>query len=329
MFYINSILNQSFLLLAQITPVVTMPIKALSAAQRAWQLSDSYYRRDNNRYRRFKQNFRWALAAAIKPQLSLSWFDMLKQPGMQHFAASNPYLVFRPMRVYMSTRWNKPERMQVILDTYHFVRLQNGILKNALLQSCNTVLARFALPEQGDVQLVLGYDYRFRKEGELVVSVRSATSGRSIASLAFSLKHQADGTWACYIGCIQGGAADVVKTVQKAMHGLRPVALMVFVAQEIATALGITTLYGVGNGIHAHRRKHFIHIASWHALMLDYDNLWAESGGKQNSDGWFRVPLKSLRRTNDAISSNKRSMYRRRYALMDDISRQVHTTLTQ
>jgi len=124
-----------------------------------------------------------------------------------------------------------------------------------------------------------------------------------------------------------GGGEDVVKAATKAMHGLRPKSLMVFLAQEIVRALRIGGLRGVGNGIQVYRANAPRLFHAPKKFHFDYDEFWLEAGGELAPDGWFTLPLKTQPRADEDIPGHKRSMYRKRYALLEDLSRQIKIQL--
>lgn len=302
------------------------------AARRAWVLSGQAYRRDPL-LRRMKQNLRWALIAAVRPVEALGWFSRLQSRELQPFMEANPLLPLKPMRVYLSARWGIGRRTKVMRETYSFVLWRGGAIREALLQQegDGAVIARWDLGELGPAELCLGFDNRFRKEGEFAVTLRCPEQGGRISSLSFALEWRPNGL-VMYAGCVQGRSeceGGFMKALQKAMHGLRPKALVVFAAQEIARGLGAREFLGAGNSIQVHRRKHLIHLSWVHELTFDYDAFWQELGGRPAPDGWFYLPRKAHRRTREEIKPNKRTLYARRYALMDDLSAQIRSALAQ
>lgn len=301
-----------------------------TAARRAWRLSAHAYQGDRPG-RRFKQNLRWALAAALRPEAALDWFAHLQRDDLAPFKAANPILVFKPMRSYLSTRWGLQRRTKVMRETYAYVLWRGGAAREALLQGNRggVVLASFPLGELGEGQILLGFDNTFRKEGEFAVTFAVPGQSTRICCLSFALEWQDNGL-ALFAGCVQGlneGQAEIMKVLGKAMHGLRPKALVFFAAQEVARALGVRELFGAGNGIQVHRRKHLIHVAWLHDLTFDYDAFWAELGGRPAFDGWFYLPRKARQRTRDEIKPNKRSLYAKRYALMDALAIRIRTSM--
>ncbi len=79
--------------------------------------------------------------------------------------------------------------------------------------------------------------------------------------------------------------------------------------------------------IQAYRRKHAIHLPRWHAIQFDYNAFWSESGGQPESDGWYELPPTPVRRNIHEIKANKRSLYLRRYRLLDNLSLKIADTV--
>lgn len=302
-----------------------------AASQRAWRLSARAYRSDGLS-RRVKQNLRWALIAALRSLPALDWFARTQSRLIRPFAQANPLLPLKPLRVYLSARWNLLRRIKVMRDTYAFVQWRGGAVRRALLQADGSGVPLATLGEEGPeaLHLRLGRDNRFRKEGEFAILLDAPAWGGRICSLAFALEWQRDRGLTVYAGCVQGrseGDEAIMKPVQKLLHGMRPKALVVFAVQEVARALGARELLGAGNAIQVHRRKHFIHLPWLHDLTFDYDAFWAEMGGERAEDGWFYLPRHAHRRSRDEIKPNKRSQYAKRYALLDDLSRQIREAM--
>jgi len=56
-------------------------------------------------------------------------------------------------------------------------------------------------------------------------------------------------------------------------------------------------------------------------VQIDYDELWANAGGtRHEQDGYWHLPARPERRDETEIKSQKRAMYRRRYAMLDEIA---------
>ncbi|HEY4786458.1 MAG TPA: DUF535 family protein [Bacteroidales bacterium] len=302
-----------------------MRIPFLSVAMNGWQRASKAFSHERKSYLIWQQ-WRSFFAALIYYKVALKWFGIIESPGFTQISVYRPKLYFKPFRVYMSIRWNAKQRIKVMLDTYRFILSKGDAFARGILQTGGIVIASIMLGDAMDGVLTLGYDERFRKEGELVLSFDCNQLGGRIVSAAFSFEEIETGCWVCRIGCIQGhmiNESNSSKAVQKLMHGLRPKSFIVFAVQELTRQLGFNAIYGAGDGIQAYRRKHFIHLSRRHAIQFNYNSLWAESGGQPYKDGWFELPLTPLRKNMQEIKSNKRSLYLKRFSVLDDLSAQI------
>lgn len=247
---------------------------------------------------------------------------------MRPFTRSNPLLPLKQFRIYLSSRWSLSRRRKVIQDTYQLAIEKGGALEEALLSDMGIRLASIDL-HQSAAEIWLRKDQRFRKEGELVISLDCEPLGGRIMSISLAAERHSREHVTVYIGCVQGEAdgASAIRELTKAMHGLRPKALMILLAQEFSRAIGARELLGAGNDIQAHGQKHLIHLKSWHKLNFDYDGYWADAGGVKGFDGWHRLPLIAARRGLSDIKPNKRQMYVRRYSMLDVLSAQIQESL--
>lgn len=318
--------------IAKIWNIILQFVKCLSTTWRAvretWPLAACGYAGEPS-LTILKKQSRLALAAAVHSRAVLEWSQMLQTPELSMYTRLNRKLALKPLRVYMSHKWRISQKIKIITDTYKFIQSSGAPLQYALIRSEGVNLAHIPITNEydNDMQVLLRHDNTFRKEGELVVSLWGAAFGGHIVSLVFSFGYQNVGELAMYIGCIMGRNGVDNKPISKAMHGLWPKALIVYVAQEIARALNVKCIYGVGNAIHSHKKKHIIYIPSRHELSFDYDSLWVDLGGEPSADGWYNVPLQLERRSYESMKSNKRSMYNRRYAMLDNVSEQIHSSL--
>ena len=62
---------------------------------------------------------------------------------------------------------------------------------------------------------------------------------------------------------------------------------------------------------------------------LDYDAFWQESGGVLSSDGIYNLPARHVARRLSDIKANKRSLYRHRYAMLDQLAVVLQLGLTR
>lgn len=298
------------------------------AAREAWNWSRHVHRFHSSGLKVFQRHLRWATAAALRPRESLAWFAFHDEPEMQGFVHANPRLVFRALTSYMSVRWGLARRTKIIQDTYLFIAHRGGFLAEAMRRPEGMTLAALDLDRGQKARIRMGSDAQFRKEGEISLFLELEGVHGPITGIALSIERVGGGV--ALIGGFQGrkgGDEETIKLATKAMHGLRPKNLMVLIAQELAQALGLAGLQGVGNRVQVFRARLNNPLVPVRNIRFDFDALWLEVGGTPLEDGWFGLPMVTPRRGPEEIKPNKRSMYAKRYALLDELSRQIRTNL--
>ena len=183
------------------------------------------------------------------------------------------------------------------------------------------LLARLPLEKVGNFGLQLNCS-RQEKEGDLVIGLVNLDTGVALFTLAFSITRFETGPKEILIGGLQGNKRandkDLVISLTRGLHGLRPKALLLFVLQQLAAIWGISRLRAVSDDLHIYRhwqkRKH---------VAASYDEWWIESGGHRAGDGMFDLPVTFVPRETSTLKVNKRQMYRRRYIMLAEIADQI------
>ena len=129
---------------------------------------------------------------------------------------------------------------------------------------------------------------------------------------------------ALLIAVIQGpnfeGSKDMVKLLTKKCHGLRPAYLMVEAMKALTNVLGYSALWGI-----PHKYQNKSRIVQSKRYVVDYDAIFAESAGSLKD--YWELPLHFETKNMDDIPSNKRSMYRKRYAMLEQLQENMATVL--
>ena len=297
----------------------------------ALKLTEQGFSNENPKYIK-KQKNKILFHTLLNIPFAKKWFSLIQSEEYKWVLSHRPRIYFKPFRVYMSTKWGKKERTKALLSCYAFIK-QQPFLTRVIQEEKPIKLAEFTMKyndEKG--QIYLGYNERFRKEGELVVSLHCDSYQEAICEASFVIDKENE-EWVCRIGCVQGNKSaeteNAIKELQKQMYALRPKALMIFIIQELSRQLGCTALYGVGSKIQAHNKKHFIHIEWLHKLSFSYDTLWKEADGIPDKDGWFKLPIEMHRKPMEEIKSSKRSLYRYRYEMLDKIAAEIKETINK
>ncbi len=274
---------------------------------------------------------RTAVLGAREPAPLSYWFVRLRRDRIGPQVDRHPHLAVKPLRPYLSLRWDRRRRIAALLDSHDVAASGPAILRLALALPHGISIARIDCGGTVCFELRLATDYRYRKEGEWVLSLRDAQSCEQappLLSLAFAFRRGAGGRLACHIGCVQGtsGGRDAIREATRAtraMHGLRPAALLVLAARELALLSGARRLRAISDAAQVHRGKHLLHIPARHSLGFQYDELWKESGGRLRLDGWYDLPMQAAHRPRASVPARKRAEHARRCALIDRITAQL------
>ena len=214
---------------------------------------------------------------------------------------------------FLDKRFNSKQRFQAICDNLLFLpekltALSAPIYKTPL--SFGEVIP--------DFEMILSMTTYQPMEGYWVLELWHKPRNELVYLLTFAKLGEA-----LLISVVQGpnfgGSKEMVKQLTKTCHGLRPAYLMVETMKALAKALGFKTLLGIPQKYQ--NKLRFIQSSHY---VVDYDAIFAESGG-QLKDYW-ELPLE-IDRNLDDVPSKKRSMYRKRYAMLDDLTKVIEEKL--
>jgi uncharacterized protein VirK/YbjX len=298
-------------------------IPFIAALLQGWDLAKIGYQNKGPSYRR-KQQWKAVYHVFFNYKFSLTWFDTLVAAEYSFIFKLRPRLYIKPFRTYISTRWNKEKKLKVIFDSYRFMKSKQAVFSQLVNENKSAVLAHFPLDEENIASLVLGYDDQFRKEGEVVLSLECEQLGGRLVSVAFSFEEVEANKWVCWVGCVQGHSlknmGKATKSVQKLMHGLRPNSFIMTALQDLCRSLDCAAIYCVADSHHSYRKKHAIHLPWRHTIGFDYDGFWLEVGAQKEANDWFNLPLLRARKEMSELKTKKRAMYRKRYAMLDEMA---------
>lgn len=113
-------------------------------------------------------------------------------------------------------------------------------------------------------------------------------------------------------------AKTIMRDLTKRMHGLRPQQFSIWLIQTLAHILNVKSILGV-----AQNQQVKVRFALKRHIQIDYDHVWPEYKGTLTKEGYWQLPLKSEQKKIEDIASKRRSMYRRRYAMQEQITQSL------
>lgn len=218
------------------------------------------------------------------------------------------------------------ERLQAIIDHFDYIEqvftdetIQSmyDIDSDNFLDDVSRLKRGIVIWESEDLDMKarLYYGAGQRKEGLLTLLLTLGQQGVYHANFRFGKGFNNEK--AMWIGTIQGykDGLENAKSITKKMFGYRPKNFIVFLLRMLAKQCGVETIYAVSDdGFYANT-----HLIRGHrAKVAELNSLWQESGGTVCDDvRFYMLPLEELRKPIEEIKSQKRSQYKKRYALLD------------
>jgi hypothetical protein len=252
------------------------------------------------------------------------WFVFLQRPELAVVVRNHPYLFHKLQRPYLNRALNTRQRLEALKQHYRFVATHfSPAMKRDVYATPGRLLAALPLEGVGNFGLCLSCS-RQQKEGDLVIGLLNQDTGLVLFTLAFSITQFEAEPKEIFIGGLQGNKLvkdkELIVAITRGLHGLRPKALLLFALQQLAADWGVTRLRAAGNETHIYR-----HWQKRKNLAASYDEFWIESGGSLADDGMFDLPATFISRDISTLKVNKRQMYKRRYLMLAEIAKQIHS----
>lgn len=249
---------------------------------------------------------------------------LLSDPRLAALCKAYPRLVSKLQWPFITSRHTTPQKVAALRAHYgFFTQHLSPSIQETISSGKSWPLLDLNLDSSERLGVVLR-QANYEKEGELAVSLLSLTTQEMMCTATFTLVECTPTVREIVIGGLQGHDFEDDKArivgITRGLKGLRPKALLLFALRQIALEWSCTSLLAVGNTLHiytsARKRKD---------LAADYDAFWLESGGTLNAEGFFNLPITPPVRDIAELKANKRSTYRQRYALLDDLACRIRS----
>ncbi|MPW35910.1 DUF535 domain-containing protein [Vibrio sp. B1Z05] len=229
-----------------------------------------------------------------------------------------PRLIEKALKPYLFVDLPVNERMKLIEQ--HF-DLLNSTFNTEINQVFGKGLPLVDLTDsKGNQFTLILFDGEMR-EGSLGLRLINDLN-QTIYSITFNLSTDPEPT--LHVGALKGPSEkiedrnQVIKTLTRSFHGLRPKALMVEVALMFGKSLGINKFVGVSNRGHIYQALRYKGSKS-KSVTFDYDELWAEYGAEKADKYRYLIPANPERKDPSELKKTKRRLYTKRYAWLDEL----------
>ena len=173
--------------------------------------------------------------------------------------------------------------------------------------------------EYQDKNLALRLNYQISELKEGLMTVELDIDEDTVYQVVFWFASGPKDKTVLWIGALQGaaGGSKTIRDLTRHFFAYRPKNLIIYALRTIASRLGIEEIYAVSNygfydsNLPQHKQK----------LKSSLDSLWQETGGEITKDSrFYKLPITELRKSLEEVGSQKRNLYRKRFAMLDEIS---------
>ncbi len=149
-----------------------------------------------------------------------------------------------------------------------------------------------------------------------------------VARLSFLIIPTSKG-YCAFIGGLQGAPKDIgpnlIRDATKACYGLFPKRIVFEVLCSLMSCCGITNILAVSEQSHVFRQLRYRY-KKRKSFVAIYSDFWESVAGRPIGN-LYQLPIGVERKTFNDLASKKRSEYRKRYALLDQIHEVIRVVL--
>lgn len=272
---------------------------------------------------------RYCLRGLVFAKATREWFEVFRDPRLAFIVFTHPGILEKMHRPYLTRSLRQRAALAALKQ--HYLLFVKSQFSDALIETVyrhqGMIIATLELEDVGRFLLRLSYQGRFHKEGELTVSLVDEERHCPIHFITFCVASFTADHRGLLIGGIQGGKhpgdKERIVAITRAMHGLRPKALVVFAVQELARQWRINSVRAVSDELHVYRHRRYGRF-----VRARYNELWTECGGQIAADGMFDLPVLPEERDLTDLKASKRQMYRRRHAMLRRLGEEIRAKLS-
>jgi len=270
----------------------------------------------------WKLRAKFVLAALRNPALARSLDQLDHQSPLGKLFAERPETVGNLVWPYQCAAWDANTRFARI--SAHLDALER--LPGLKVAGDEKIVFADLTSLSPDTFVMIDYSPWLAREGHLTLSLFKGDF--RAFTIAFSLSNWPETE--LFIGGIQGRnddrILDMYRDLTKEFHGVRPRDLMLELLRLFALKIGAQHIYAVADDHKISRHSYF---GKKGTLGLNYDDVWVERGGSRVAETHFELPLAGTRRDLNEVAAKKRSMYRRRYEMFDELETSLPNDFAQ
>jgi uncharacterized protein VirK/YbjX len=265
---------------------------------------------------------RFVAAALREPEITEQLAGSVSDSPLGQLLAERPQTVGFLIAPFQCAAWEAKTRFSRLQSHLEVVRQIPGL---NLAADEKLILADLSVFSPG-ASLILDRAPWLAREGQLTLSLFREEFRAFTVSFSLSGLPETE----LFIGGLQGRQSEEIlsmyRDLTKDFEGIRPRDFILEMLRLFAVKIGVRHIYAVADHHKISRHKYF---GKKGPTGLFYDDVWQERGGIRVAETHFELPLGGSRRALEEIAAKKRSMYRRRYEMLDQIEAALPEDLTK
>ena len=233
--------------------------------------------------------------------------------GLNKILLDNPRQYGKIFRPYLRRGLKVSERILYIRNHYEVTKkywnenLIKSVYYDRKLVLCGCQESIFVALSRG-----MGYE----NEGEVSLGIFNP---QKVLSINFNFLIDKNAKNEILIGCMQAASnsgldtQENIRNLTKKMHGMRPQAILIAILSEIAILHEVKKISAINALSHVRGKR----------IKTNLDAFWRDLGGGMVEEGLYSLPISYQRKKIESVPSKKRSMYKKRYLMLDDLLSQV------
>lgn len=278
-----------------------------------------------------RANFRkkFCFRAIVMPVLTYRLLKMLTEnPYYETLLYTQPRIPCRIHRPYLSTRMSRRENVDAL--ALHYEKMTAFLSKDNFLAHLSPSGLKLAYLKGKDgsiYRLCFKSTHKLDREGEVSV-ILADSHGNMLSKMTFTLCQRFDED-CLIIGGLQGpNTADALDSIQhatKQLYGLFPKRILIDAVLFLGHLMNVRRVYAVSNMNHVYQALRYSNRKK--QIFANYDDLWEVSGGIRTPDNYYQLPPVIKRKKIEDVPSKKRSEYRKRFELLDELNQEIYQSL--
>ncbi|USD31291.1 hypothetical protein CTT30_08410 [Vibrio coralliilyticus] len=274
--------------------------------------------------KKVRYNVRFCLWSMLKPNALKQMQRLFEHPDFRPITETNPRMFEKPLKPFVCLQWRPKQRAIKIYEHFQTLHQMYG---RAFLDFYSE--AGWLLLGVQDCSLILCAGPE--REGSLALKLVDENK-QDLFTLAFNISSSPKRE--IHIGALQGpgdhitGRGEIIKSLTRGMHGLRPKALMLEVLLILAREWGVESVYGITNKGHVYQALRYTG-SKRSSITYNYSELWAEYGGVEVSKYLYQIPLCPARKDPSSLKKAKRRLYTKRYTWLEEMQKTIRIRLDE